>query len=103
MSIGTVQESNCITGYAGYAPTGDAKTDAFYSGLSSAVEKADKKGTGELLGMTMLPYSDMMSYGITADGTSIFGESADLFTIFGLREIGSGFREMEATRADNYR
>ncbi|MDK2807938.1 MAG: hypothetical protein PWP24_672 [Clostridiales bacterium] len=66
MSIREVQQNNYITGYAGYEATGNAKTDAFYSGLSSAVEKAEEKGSGEVLGLTMLPYSEMMSYGMSA-------------------------------------
>ena len=43
-----------------------SKTDIFYHGLSSAVEKADGKGTGDILGLTTIPYSSMMSYGMTA-------------------------------------
>lgn len=61
-----VWPSDVRSDYADYKATGDAKTDAFYSGLSSAVEKADGKGTGDILGLTMLPYSDMMSYGMKA-------------------------------------
>lgn len=66
MNIGAAQQTNYRTDYAGYAATGDAKTDAFYSGLSSAVERADGKGAGDILGLSMLPYSDTMSYGMTA-------------------------------------
>lgn len=61
-----VWPSDVRSDYAGYKATGDVKTDAFYSGLSSAVEKADGKGTGDILGLAMLPYSDMMSYGMKA-------------------------------------
>lgn len=66
MSIGTVQQSNDRANYGGYGAAKDAKTDAFYSGVSSAAEKADEKGTGDVLGLTMLPYSDTMSYGMSA-------------------------------------
>lgn len=48
MSIGTVQQSNYKPDYAGYTSTGDAKTDAFYRGMSSAVEEADERGTGDV-------------------------------------------------------
>lgn len=71
MNIGVTDQTNYRTNYAGYTATGDAKTDAFYSGLSSAVEKADGKGKGDILGLTMIPYSDQMSYGMTAKYSDI--------------------------------
>lgn len=66
MNLGVTGQTNYRTYYAGYTTTGDAKTDAFYNGLSSAVEEADSKGKGKILGLTMLPYSDSLSYGMTA-------------------------------------
>lgn len=66
MNIGTIQQSNYRTDYAGYAASDNAKVNEFYSGLSSAVEKTEGKGTGEVLGLTMLPYSNTMSYGMSA-------------------------------------
>lgn len=66
MNIGGIATENCRTDYAGYEATGNAKIDNFYSDLSSAVEKSDTKATGDVLGLTMIPYSDMMSYGMAA-------------------------------------
>ncbi len=66
MNIGAVQQMDYRTEYAGYAASGDAKTDAFYSNLSCAVEKAEGKGTGDVLGITTVPYSDSLSYGMSA-------------------------------------
>ncbi len=66
MNIGAVQRSDYNVNYAGYTAGGDAKTDAFYSGLSSAVEAAQGRGSGDVLGITTLPYSDSLSYGMSA-------------------------------------
>lgn len=66
MNIGSMGQTNYRRDDAGYAAAGIVKTDAFYNGFSSAVEKADGKGTGDILGLTMLPYNDRMSYGMAA-------------------------------------
>lgn len=66
MNIGTLQTTNYRTDYAGYEATGNAQTDAFYSNLSSAVEKSTVGKVGDMLGLTMIPYSDTMSYGMAA-------------------------------------
>lgn len=66
MNISALRQTNYRTDYAGYKATGDAKTDAFYNGLSSATEKSTTKREGDILGLTMLPYSDSMSYGMAA-------------------------------------
>ena len=46
--------------------TRNAKTDAFYSGLSAATEKPRTKVIGDVMGITTIPYSDMTSYEISA-------------------------------------
>ncbi|MCH5249385.1 MAG: hypothetical protein J1E98_05615 [Lachnospiraceae bacterium] len=66
MNIGFTGQTDYKMDYAGYAVTGNTKIDAFYSGLSSAAERADGKGEGKILGLTMLPYNDTLSYGMTA-------------------------------------
>lgn len=66
MGIAATQQSNFRTDYAGYKATGDAKTDAFYGSLSEAVKKAEGAASGDPLGLTSLPYSDMMNYCMTA-------------------------------------
>ena len=66
MNIGNLAIENYKTDYAGYKSTGNTKMDAFYSNMSSAVEKSTSQPTGEVLGLTMLPYSNTMSYGMSA-------------------------------------
>ncbi len=66
MNIETIQQSDYRANYAGYTVSGDVGTDAFYSGLSSAVEMAENKGRGDVLGITTLPYSNSLSYGMSA-------------------------------------
>ncbi len=66
MNIGNLQTTNCRTDFAGYGATGNAKVDAFYNNLSSATEKSDKQGTGEVLGLSMLPYGNNNFYGMSA-------------------------------------
>lgn len=66
MNIGGLSTEKYRTDYAGYKATGDATTDAFYSGLSAATEKSETKATGDVLGLTMIPYSETMSYGMAA-------------------------------------
>ena len=66
MGITGIGSYDSTTNQAGYAATGNAKIDAFYSNMSSAVEKSNSESTGEVLGLTMLPYSNMMSYGMSA-------------------------------------
>ena len=66
MNIGGLATENYRTDYAGYAATGNEKIDSFYSNLSSATEKSDTKATGDVLGLTMIPYNNMMSYGMAA-------------------------------------
>lgn len=66
MGVGAVTSSNYQTDYRGYEATGNTKIDAFYNNMSSAVEKSETKGTEKVLGLTAVPYSDMMSYAMTA-------------------------------------
>lgn len=66
MNIGSLATENYRTDYAGYKAAGDSKTDAFYNGLTPATEKSETKATGDVLGLTMLPYNDTISYGMAA-------------------------------------
>ena len=66
MGIGSVTASAYQVAYRGYEASGNAKIDALYSNMSSAVEKSETNGTEKVLGLTMLPYSDKMSYGMVA-------------------------------------
>lgn len=64
--INPVQDSSFAATTRTYQKTGDAKTDAFFESISSAAEIATTKRTGKSLGMTTIPYSDMLSYGMSA-------------------------------------
>lgn len=66
MNVGRLTTENYGTDYAGYKAAGDAKIDAFYSGLSPATEKSETKAVGDVLGIAMIPYSDRMSFGMAA-------------------------------------
>lgn len=66
MNIGGLATENYRTDYAGYAASGNKKIDSFYSSLSSATEKSNTKATGDVLGLTMVPYSNTMFYGMAA-------------------------------------
>ncbi|BBF42707.1 hypothetical protein lbkm_1391 [Lachnospiraceae bacterium KM106-2] len=66
MGIRALQTTDYRTDYAGYTASGNQRVNDFYNGLSSASEKSDSNGVGEVLGLTMIPYNDMMSYGMSA-------------------------------------
>lgn len=66
MNIGGLAAENYKRDYGGYAATGNEKIDSFYSNLSPATEKSNTKATGDVLGLTMIPYSSGMSYGMAA-------------------------------------
>lgn len=66
MNIDALQTDNYRTDYAGYTAAENAEIDEFYDNLSSAVEKSETGTRGDVLGLTMLPYSDNMSYGMAA-------------------------------------
>lgn|GEM_PF-775039 len=66
MGVGVVTSSAYQADYKGYEATRNTKIDAFYNNMSSAVQKSETKGTEKVLGLTTIPYSDMMSYGMTA-------------------------------------
>lgn len=66
MGIGTLQTTDYRTDYAGYSASGNQRVNEFYDGLSSASEKSDSSGVGDVLGLTMIRYSDSMFYGMSA-------------------------------------
>ena len=49
-----------------YEDTGNEQIDAFYRGLSSAVEKSTGKALGKPLSITTIPFNDKISYGMVA-------------------------------------
>lgn len=65
MEIGALQKTY-RTDYAGYSASDNQRVNEFYKGLSSAAEKSDSNASGDVLGLTMIPYSDIMSYGMSA-------------------------------------
>lgn len=66
MRIRALQTADYRTDYAGYSASGNQRVNEFYDGLSSASEKSDSNGVGDVLGLTMIRYSDSMSYGMSA-------------------------------------
>lgn len=81
MGIGVVTSTASQTDYRGYESTGNAKIDAFYGNLSSAVEKSETKGSEKILGLTMIPYSDMMSYGMKATYSEASSDSDPIIQV----------------------
>ena len=68
MNIGNMQTNSAGIGtYNSYRTAGADITEQFYSNISSAAEISDAKGTGEVLGITTIPYGNTnISYGMTA-------------------------------------
>lgn len=54
MGIGALQTTDYRTDYAGYSVCGNQRVNDFYNGLSSASEKSDSNGVGDVLGLTMI-------------------------------------------------
>ena len=66
MEVGLNTVSNVASERMTYEKTGNKKIDDFYSGMSAAAEKSKSHAKGNALALTMLPYSDSMSYGMAA-------------------------------------
>lgn len=66
MEVGLNTVSNVTNERLTYEKTGNKKIDDFYSGMSAAAEKSKSHAKGNALALTMLPYSDSMSYGMAA-------------------------------------
>ena len=66
MEVGLNIVSNVTNERLTYEKTGNKKIDDFYSGMSAAAEKSKSHAKGNALALTMLPYSDSMSYGMAA-------------------------------------
>ena len=49
-----------------YKKTGDRKTDAFFEKITSAAEISTSKDVGRDIGFATIPYSDIMSYSMSA-------------------------------------